>query len=90
MTSEFPTQTKQHPPQDQRELAAAYCRLFSGEDGRRVLADLTMKFDPLRPRFFGHSDTHQAAKIDGQCDVLREIQRAIKAGSPLTGIPIPN
>lgn len=81
--SDFPPQTKQDP----RELAAAYTRLFDSADGKRVLADLMLKFDPLRPRFFGHSDTHQAAKIDGQCDVLREIQRAIRAGSPITGIP---
>jgi hypothetical protein len=75
--------------QSDRELAAAYCRLFSTDDGRRVLASLTAKFDPRRPRVFEHSDIVKAAKIDGQSDVLREIRAGIAAGSPITGIPTP-
>jgi hypothetical protein len=69
-----------------RETAGAYARLFASEDGKRVLADLLAKFSPDRPRFHGHSDVVQAAKIDGQADVIREIQTAIKAGTPGTGI----
>lgn len=81
--SEFGPETT--PPRDTgRELAAAYVRTFETTDGKRVLADLLTKFDPLRPRFLGHSDATAAAKIDGQCDVLREIQLAIKAGTPNT------
>ncbi len=72
-----------------KELAAAYSRLFATDDGKRVLKDLMQVFDPLRPRFYEHSDTIQAAKIDGQCDVLRGIQRAIAAGTSITGIPTP-
>lgn len=70
-----------------RDLAAAYSRLFASDDGQRVLKDLLAKFDPLRPRFLGHSDAIQAAKIDGQCDVIREIREAMEAGSSRTGIP---
>jgi len=96
MTEEFP-----HPDVERmrkandaraaagRELASVYARVFGSEDGARVLADLRLKFGHHRPRFVcsnGRHDTIAAAKIDGQCDVLREIEEAIKA-SP---VPIPN
>jgi hypothetical protein len=96
MTEEFP-----HPDVERlkragdargaaaRELASVYARVFGSEDGARVLADLRLKFGHHRPRFTltnGRHDTIAAAKIDGQCDVLREIEEAIKA-SP---VPIPN
>lgn len=80
---------RQKREQEDRELAAAYCRLFSTEDGKRVLANLMAKYSPDRPRFFNHSDPVQAAKIDGQSDVLRDIRSAIAIGSPVTGIPTP-
>jgi hypothetical protein len=66
-----------------RELAGAYVRLFSTDDGKWVLKDLLAKFSPDRPRFHGHSCAIQAGKIDGQGDVLREIQNAIKEGNPI-------
>ncbi len=70
-----------------KETAGAYSRIFGSQDGKKVMADLMAKFDPERPRFHNHSDAIQAARIDGQSDVLREIRRAIKAGQPITGIP---
>ena len=69
-----------------RELASVYARVFGSEDGARILADLRMKFGHHRPRFVfagGRHDSVAAAKIDGQCDVLREIEEAIKA-SPIS------
>jgi hypothetical protein len=69
-----------------RDLAAAYSRLFATDDGKRVLADLMAKFDPLRSRFGDHCELILAARIDGQCDVMREIREAMAAGVPSTGI----
>ena len=69
--------------QSGRDLAGAYARCFGGtEDGKRVLADLRAKFGHERPRFpWGERPDHvQAAKIDGQCDVLRDIEAACAAG----------
>lgn len=85
--AEFPLKPIPAAGEDVRHLAAAYSRTFGSDDGRRVLADLLTKFSPDRPRFFGHSDAIRAAHIDGQCDVMREIQKAIAAGSTMTGIP---
>jgi len=68
-----------------RELASVYARVFGTGDGARVLNDLRLKFGHHRPRFtlsHGRHDSIAAAKIDGQCDVLREIEEAIKA-SPI-------
>lgn len=79
--------------EEARDLSAAYCRLFTSEDGKRVLKDLLAKFPTDAPRFYGHSDMVTAAKIDGRADVTREITQAIEAGSPITGIsttPTPN
>ncbi len=72
--------------QEARETAAAYSRLFSSEDGQRVLADLLKKFDPVAPRFFRHTCIVTAAVIDGRSDVVRDILSAIRAGTPFTGI----
>ncbi len=68
-------------------LAGAYARVFSGDDGERVLADLRLKFGPRRQRFGStisgrSSDPIQAAIIDGQCDAMREIEDAIERGTP--------
>lgn len=86
---EFYTAHRPKLGQEDRELAAAYCRVFSTEDGKRVLADLLAKYSPDRPRFYQHSEIVLAAKIDGQSDVLRDIRAAIATGSPVTGIPTP-
>ncbi len=63
-------------------LAAAYRRLFLSEDGKAVLADLTAKFDPERPRFARGKQVCPvtAAIIDGEGNVILEIRRAVEAG----------
>ena len=86
-TEEFPLEQAEHPKLSQRELAGAYSRTFGTPDGKRVLADLMVKFDPEMPRFHNHSDHIRAAIIDGRSDVMREIRQAIAAGKPITGIP---
>jgi len=65
--------------QEMAELANVYRRVFGSEDGQRVLLDLTKKFGHTRPRFRLHQDSSaiDAAIIDGQCSVLKEIQDAI-------------
>lgn len=66
-----------------RETAAAYARLFSSDEGRRVLKDLQAKFGHSRPRFQRAAPTFEpirAALIDGECAVIREIENAILAG----------
>lgn len=69
-----------------QETANAYFRLFSTDDGRRVLADLRSKFPPDAPRFpardSGPHDPLAAAVIDGRCHVVREILKAIDVGNP--------
>lgn len=69
--------------QDAREMACIYAHVFSGDDGQRVLKDLQAKFSHARSRFTARSNYSVvgAATIDGQCDVLREIEQAIAAGS---------
>ncbi len=73
-------------PVTARDIAGAYARLFHGDDGGRVLADLRAKFSHSRPRFpKGERPDHsRAAVIDGECNVLREIEEAIKLGTPST------
>jgi hypothetical protein len=66
-----------------RVVACAYARLFKSEDGATVLKDLRAKFGHERPRFDLQdlrNSLPQAAVIDGQCAVLREIETAIRAG----------
>lgn len=65
------------------ETARTYARVFSSDDGKAVLDDLRKKFGHDRPRFDLRDLRNalpQAALIDGQCSVLREIETAIKAG----------
>lgn len=64
------------------KLAEAYRATFTTDAGKRVLADLRAKFGHDRPRFVFNglgqdSPVTYAAKVDGQCDVLREIETAI-------------
>jgi hypothetical protein len=70
--------------QAMRELANCYARVFGTEDGKRVLLDLQAKFSHKRPRFKidSKSNSIDAALIDGQCNVLKEIEDAIEIGSP--------
>lgn len=86
-TPEFSDAPKPAVSQPARELAAAYARVFIGDDdGKRVLADLRRKFGSQRPRFTrsdaGRFDTIGAAIIDGEAHVLLEIEDAIKLGAP--------
>ena len=63
--------------------AAAYARVFATDDGRHVLADLRAKFGHHRPRFHPRDrtlSTVTAALIDGECNVLREIETAARTG----------
>lgn len=65
-----------------QRVAMCYFRLFSTPDGKKVLADLKAKFGEERPRFKrgGSTAIQDAAIIDGECNVLREIRQAIEAG----------
>lgn len=65
-----------------KTLAATYYRVFNSEDGRVVLADLLGKFSPRRSRFQRgkQPDATLAAIIDGEANVLLEIEDAIAAG----------
>lgn len=70
------------------ELAACYARVFLGTpDGKRILADLQRKFAHNRPRFKPGATTIDAALIDGQCAVLKEIETACAMGNPVHQIP---
>lgn len=67
--------------QESRELSACYLRVFSDDDGRRVLRDLRNKFGVHRMAFkpgnHGTYDPIAAAIIDGQRHVMSEIETAI-------------
>lgn len=75
---------KRAAEQARGELAAVYARVFGSEDGKRIMLDLVKKFGHSRPRFRLGEKTGivDAALIDGQCSVLKEIQDAIALGSP--------
>lgn len=78
-------------PQQARDLAACYARVFLGsDDGKRVLADLKTKFPAERARFdLTSPEPLKAALVDGQCAVTREIEDAIRLGAKMAGIPYP-
>lgn len=67
--------------QEKRELSACYLRVFSDDDGRRVLRDLRNKFGvhrmAFKPGHQGQYDPIAAAIIDGQRHVMSEIETAI-------------
>jgi hypothetical protein len=64
-----------------RELANLYARVFGSADGKRVLEDLFRKLDPAQPRFSPERpNSHSAARIEGRCDVWREIRNAVIVG----------
>lgn len=63
-------------------MAQHYTECFAkSESGRVVLEDLLIKFSPTRPRFTPGGSSVTAALIDGECNVIREIQNALKRGS---------
>ena len=76
-----------------KDLANCYARVFLGsEDGKRVLADLRVKFGLKRKSFpRGNGPRHdpiEGAIIDGERGVMIEIENAITIGAPdqaLTG-----
>jgi hypothetical protein len=65
------------------ELAAAYHETFSSPHGKTVLDDLRQKFGLDRRRFDPRSHNPSAiaaAIIEGECNVLRDIEAALKYG----------
>lgn len=76
--------------QKQRDLAACYVRVFSTDDGKRVLAHLMELFPPEQARFVGSNPcVHHAAVRDGQSFVTKTIRDALEKGAPLQ-LPNPN
>lgn len=66
------------------EIARAFRRVFASPDGQTVLAELRAKFGN-RPRFSGDNpNALRAAVIDGQAQVILEIESAIEAGAKHT------
>lgn len=78
---EFQQDNTKDRDQHARELAAIYARLFATADGQRVLADLHRKLNPQQPRFtLDQPNPLSAARIEGRCDVWREISNATRLG----------
>ncbi len=77
---------KARTAEERREMAACYLRVFSSDDGRRVLADLRGKFGLHRLTFHrkpdGTYDTHAAALLDGERRVMSEIEDALSFAAP--------
>lgn len=87
--SEFSEPKQSGPTQAEKELAATYARLFLGsDDGKRVLADLRGKFGVERLVFLrndrGQVDVNGGLLREGERHVMKEIEEAIKAGTPGT------
>lgn len=84
---EFHKPTVRDTDQKAREMASCYARVFLGsDDGKRVLADLRLKFGLQRLCFQrderGRIDYLAAALVDGERRVLSEIEGALKLGAP--------
>jgi hypothetical protein len=70
-----------------QRIVNAYHRVFSGEDGKTVLSDMSAAFGFNLPAFLSTGnrpgqisfDTHYAAKRDGQHDVYLHIQARLSA-----------
>lgn len=75
------------PSQEEKDLAAAYRRLFTGsEDGKRVYADLLTQFNPDKPRFLSPggqfvAEPYAAAFTDGQLYMTARIRALVEGGS---------
>lgn len=86
--SEFDTSAKTRDEAEARRkvqaniISRTYARVFSTDDGKAVLEDLQKKFGHARDRFTKDNNfsTVGGAMIDGQCQVLREIEGAISTG----------
>lgn len=90
-TPEFHSQSVRDVDKSGRELAAAYARVFLGDDdGKRVLADLRSKFGVQRLVFQQNGGKHYdylaAALVDGERRVLSEIEGALSIGAPGQGV----
>jgi hypothetical protein len=78
------------------KLAAAYAAVFTSDEGKRVLDDLTMKFGPQKRRFPEGMPAcaNRAAVIDGGAAVMLEIYAFIQLGrafcKPTDTQPNPN
>lgn len=83
---EFHRELTDEEREKRRDLAltaVAYARLFATDDGQTVLADLHSRFSYSRSRFgkFGEQvPPGHAERMEGQCDVLREIEATIEVG----------
>jgi hypothetical protein len=78
---EFQEGTAKDADKSARELANLYSRVFGTPDGKKVLEDLFRKLDPAQPRFsIDRPNSHSAARIEGRCDVWREIRGAVIVG----------
>jgi hypothetical protein len=78
--------TKEEQAQAQADLAACYARVFLGdEDGKRVLVSLRAKFKApfsFHLRNGQRYDALDAAIIDGQRQVMDDIEAALKLAAP--------
>jgi hypothetical protein len=84
---EFSKKPETGLPQSAKDLAAVYAKVFLGnDDGKRVLADLRAKFGLSRLVFIpgdkGQYNTTAAALIEGQRQVMHEIENALRIGAP--------
>jgi hypothetical protein len=78
---EFQQESSKETDKEARELANLYCRVFGTPDGKRVLEDLFKKLNPSQPRFsIERPDPLNASRIEGRCDVWREIRNAVIVG----------
>jgi hypothetical protein len=92
--SEFSKKPNRELDPKARELAACYARVFlAADDGKRVLADLRLKFGLDRPVFVrnesGQYDVASASLREGQRQVMMEIEEALKVGAPGRGLSEP-
>jgi hypothetical protein len=78
---EFQDEGSKDADKEARELANLYCRVFGTSEGKRVLEDLFKKLNPSQPRFsLERPDPLSASRIEGRCDVWREIRNAVIVG----------
>lgn len=80
---EFPDEAKDAKKKALDVLAADYVACFSTPSGKTVLADLRKKFGLDRRRFdprASNPSATAAALIEGECNVLRDIEAALKHG----------
>jgi hypothetical protein len=79
--TEFPDESKEARKKALDALAADYVACFSTPSGKTVLDDLRKKFGLDRRRFdprVSNPSATAAALIEGECNVLRDIEAALK------------